>query len=192
MLLVVKSALRLHEASAKFLFKKWPVAARVSKKVGDGEGEERSTNTNKFAIFMLNSMAYLNTLRLFGRKQGEQENIWRANTPCPPRWQCHHWKWLGCMSVVVEIGQTGSMDKQSPYSDQRLTLLKATQMGCVYVAYSRLTHSSFYLIWDRMNHFEMCLMILSQKVHSKVLRVAIQLKYFDEKKAKWQHQCLEF
>ena len=43
-----------------------------------------------------------------------------------------------------------------------------------------------------MNHFEARLMVLSQKVDSNVLRVAVQLKYFDEKRAKWRLQCLNF
>ena len=57
-------------------------------------------------------------------------------------------------------------------------MLKATLMGCVYshVTYLRLTNSSFCLIWARMNHFEPRLIVLSQKVDSKVLRMAIKLK----------------
>ena len=50
---------------------------------------------------------------------------------------------------------------------------KATQMGCVYITYMRLMNSSFCLIWARMNHFEPRLMLLSQKVHSKVFRLTI-------------------
>ena len=51
---------------------------------------------------------------------------------------------------------------------------KATQMGCVYVTYLRLTNSSFFfLIWVRMNHVEVLLVVLSQKVDSNILRMAI-------------------
>ena len=70
--------------------------------------------------------------------------------------------------------------------------VKATQMDCVYVTYFRLTNFSFYLIWARVNFFEVRLMVLSQKLNSKVLRMAIWLNYFDEKKAKWRLQCLKF
>ena len=41
-----------------------------------------------------------------------------------------------------------------------------------------------YLIWARINHFEARMMVLSQKVDSKVLRMTITLKYFGEKKSK--------
>ena len=46
-------------------------------------------------------------------------------------------------------------------------------MSCVYVTYVRLTNSTFCLIWATMNHFEARMMVLSQKVDSKVLRMAI-------------------
>ena len=51
--------------------------------------------------------------------------------------------------------------------------LKDTQMGCVYASYSRLIHFRFCLVLARMNHFEVHLMILSQTVDSKVLRMAV-------------------
>ena len=51
--------------------------------------------------------------------------------------------------------------------------VKATLMGCVCEMYFRLTNFSFYLIWARMNHFKARLMVLPQKVDSKVLKMAI-------------------
>ena len=36
-----------------------------------------------------------------------------------------------------------------------------------------------------MDHFEAHLMVSSREVDSKVFTLAIYLKYFDEKKAKW-------
>ena len=47
----------------------------------------------------------------------------------------------------------------------------------------RLMNSRFCIIWAGMNHFETRLMVLSQKVETKLLRMA-QLKNFDEKKKK--------
>ena len=48
-------------------------------------------------------------------------------------------------------------------------------------------NSRFCVIWAKMNHYERRLMVLSQIVDSKLLRIGSQLKKFDEKiKAKWQ------
>ena len=41
-------------------------------------------------------------------------------------------------------------------------------------------NSRFFFIWARMNHFEMRLMLLSQKIDSKLLKMASLLKNFDE------------
>ena len=49
-------------------------------------------------------------------------------------------------------------------------------MGCVYATYLRLTNSSFCLIWARMNHFEAHAVVLSQKVDSRVFRMAILMR----------------
>ena len=43
-------------------------------------------------------------------------------------------------------------------------------------------NSRFLVILARINHFEMHLMVLSQKVDSKLLSVARKLKNFDKKK----------
>ena len=45
-------------------------------------------------------------------------------------------------------------------------------MGCVLIKCLKLANSRLYLIWARMNYFEMCLMVLAQKVDSKLLRMA--------------------
>ena len=46
----------------------------------------------------------------------------------------------------------------------------------------RLMNSRFFVIWARLDHFEARLMILSQEEDAKILRMASQFKYFDEKK----------
>ena len=45
-------------------------------------------------------------------------------------------------------------------------------------------NSRFCVIWARIHHFETRLMVLSQKVDSKLLRMASQLKHFEEGKKK--------
>ena len=42
----------------------------------------------------------------------------------------------------------------------------------------------FCITWAKMNHFEMRFVVLSQKVGSKLLRMASLLKNFDEKRSK--------
>ena len=56
-------------------------------------------------------------------------------------------------------------------------------MSCVQVTYLKLTNARFCVIWARMDHFEARLMVLSQKVDTNVLRMEIQLKYFNKKNA---------
>ena len=46
-------------------------------------------------------------------------------------------------------------------------------MDCVYVMYLKLMKSIFRFIWTTMAHFEARLMVLLQKVDSKVLRMAL-------------------
>ena len=52
--------------------------------------------------------------------------------------------------------------------------IKSTQMGCVWVTCLRLRNSRFYIFGETINHFEMQLTVLSQKVGSKVFRMAKQ------------------
>ena len=66
-----------------------------------------------------------------------------------------------------------------------LVLLEGKGMGCAYVTQLRLTNSRFCILCVRMNHFEVHRMVSSREVDSKVLGMAILLKYFYEKKAKW-------
>ena len=54
-------------------------------------------------------------------------------------------------------------------------------MRCLYETCLKLTISRFYVIWAKNNYFEKRLMVLSQKVESKVLRMASYLKYFDDR-----------
>ena len=53
------------------------------------------------------------------------------------------------------------------------------------VTHLRLTNSRFCFLCVRMNHFETHLMVVPREVDTKVLRMAIKFKYFDEKKEKW-------
>ena len=49
----------------------------------------------------------------------------------------------------------------------------------------------FCIIWARMNHFETCLMVLSQKVDSKLLRMASLWKNINEKNNKMATEICE-
>ena len=46
------------------------------------------------------------------------------------------------------------------------------------VTHLRLTNSRFCILYVRMNHFEVHLMVSSREVDTKVLRMAIQFEYF--------------
>ena len=75
-------------------------------------------------------------------------------------WAIPHPKLLNHHVIIFNL----FVKKKSVYC-----LLKATQMGCVYVTYLKLRKSSFCHIWARMNYFEACRsdgLITKSRLHS--------------------------
>ena len=79
--------------------------------------------------------------------------------------------WLPFVECTLQVASIAALstDKLLIFVDQTRVYFqwkntfKATQMGCAYAMYLRLTNSRFCLIWARMNHFEACLMVYHKK-----------------------------
>ena len=93
--------------------------------------------------------------------------------------------------LILIITSDFSLSNQSKmlFEIFHLCCLKDTQMGCVLVTCLRLTNCR--IIWARMNHFEMHLVVSSQKSRLQSTQDG-KLKYLTKKKAKWQLKCYKF
>ena len=96
---------------------------------------------------------------------------------------------MNISKISVNSNISLTLQVMHDYKNAKTAVFKAKGMGCALVTHLRLTNSRFCILCVRMNYFEVHLMISSREGDFKVLRMAIYLKYFYEKIAKWQMLC---